>query len=293
MIDDVRQGPAALPAQAAHDFQITAGVGVEDDTVLAALELQAADVGQRAALGVLGVLQQAARGADGEFRVFEAEGGKIPGAELRAQRPPRAVAVEMPGRHALDAGAALESLQGGGVLAQQQLRRLQPFQLRGHRLRAIQLHGAVGPGGQLQRRQAETALGGVQGAEQILLPLLQQRLLGERSRSDNACDPPLHRSPALGRIADLLADGHGFPLAHQLGQIGLHRVHRHPGHGDGFAVGLAAPGQGDVQQRGRPPGIVEKQLVEVPHAVKQENVGMLRLDAEILPDDGRVLGFGV
>ncbi len=39
VIDDVRQGPAALAAQAAQDFQIAAGVGVENDAVLAALEL--------------------------------------------------------------------------------------------------------------------------------------------------------------------------------------------------------------------------------------------------------------
>jgi hypothetical protein len=37
-------------------------------------------------------------------------------------------------------------------------------------------------------------------------------------------------------------------------------------------------------------GIVEEQLIKIPHAVKQQHVGVLCLDAQILLHHGRVRG---
>jgi hypothetical protein len=90
----------------------------------------------------------------------------------------------------------------------------------------------------------------------------------------------------------LLADGHWLAGAHQLGQIGLQVVHRYPGHGQGLAGRLAALGEGDVEQAGGAPGVFVEQLVEVPHAVEQQDIRILRLDAEVLLHHGG-MGAGV
>ena len=63
----------------------------------------------------------------------------------------------------------------------------------------------------------------------------------------------------------------------------------HAGHLDRLAGRGAALGQRDVHQLCRTHGVLEEQLVEVPHAIEQQLVGMLRLDAQILLHHRRVL----
>jgi len=62
----------------------------------------------------------------------------------------------------------------------------------------------------------------------------------------------------------------------------------HAGHLDRRTVGLAARGQGDVEQAGRFFGILEKQLVEVAHAVEEQGVGMVFFQFEVLDHHGRM-----
>ncbi len=66
---------------------------------------------------------------------------------------------------------------------------------------------------------------------------------------------------------------------------------RDAAHGNGFAGGLTAGGEGDVEQFGRALGIVEKQFVKVAHAVKQQLVGVLGFDAQVLRNHGRMGGW--
>jgi hypothetical protein len=58
---------------------------VENHGLLAPLARQSAQMRQRRSLRVLGVLQQAARGADAGRRVLGVEAGKIECAELLAE----------------------------------------------------------------------------------------------------------------------------------------------------------------------------------------------------------------
>ncbi len=67
---------------------------------------------------------------------------------------------------------------------------------------------------------------------------------------------------------------------------------RHTGHGDRRAVGLPARGERNVEQARRPAGIVEEQLVEIPHSVEEQHVRVLRLDTQVLLDDRGVGGIG-
>ena len=122
----------------------------------------------------------------------------------------------------------------------------------------------------------------VDGGDQVVLSLREQRLVGYCARGDDANDLALHRPLAGGGIPHLLADGGGFTELHQLGQIALDGVIGDARHGNGAARGLAALGQGDVEQLGRLAGIVIEQLVEVAHPVEQQDLRVLGLEAKIL-----------
>ena len=54
------------------------------------------------------------------------------------------------------------------------------------------------------------------------------------------------------------------------------------GHGNRLAAGLAACGQGNVEQARSLFGVVIKELVKVAHTVEQQLFRVLLLDAEIL-----------
>jgi len=64
----------------------------------------------------------------------------------------------------------------------------------------------------------------------------------------------------------------------------------HAGHLDRLARGLSARRQRDVEQPCGLLGIVEEEFVEVAHAIEQQGVRVLRLDAQILDHHRRVAG---
>jgi hypothetical protein len=66
-------------------------------------------------------------------------------------------------------------------------------------------------------------------------------------------------------------------------------VIRHASHANRPAGRTAACGERDVEQAGGLLRVVEEEFVEVPHAVEQQHVRMLRLDAQVLLHHGRVL----
>ena len=70
-------------------------------------------------------------------------------------------------------------------------------------------------------------------------------------------------------------------------EILLGGMHRNAAHGDVFAQVLAALGERDIERLGRQRGIVEEQLVEIPHPVEQKIFRMRRLDLEKLRHGGR------
>ena len=132
------------------------------------------------------------------------------------------------------------------------------------------------------------ALGRERQQDRVLL-VGQQFRIGDGAGRHDAHHLALDRALGCADLADLLGDRHRFAKPDQLAQVGLERMHRHPGHDDRFAAALAARGQCDVQQRVGLAGIVEEDLVEVPHAIEHQRVGMVGLDAKVLLHHGRVL----
>jgi hypothetical protein len=129
----------------------------------------------------------------------------------------------------------------------------------------------------------------VECGEDILPPIIEQRGIGQGSGRDNAGDLPVHRPLGGRRVADLLADRHRLALPYQLREVLLQRVKRHPRHADRIARRGTARGQRDVEQPRGAFCVLVKEFVEIAHAVEQQLVRMLRLDAEVLLHHRRML----
>jgi hypothetical protein len=129
----------------------------------------------------------------------------------------------------------------------------------------------------------------MQGGDQVVSPVLEQGLVGDRARGDDAHHLAFHWPLAGGGIADLFADRDRLAQAHQAGEIAFGGVVGHAGHRDRPAGGFAAGGEGDVEQFGGAPGVVVEQLVEIPHAIEQQDVRVLGLDGQVLLHHRRVV----
>ncbi len=90
----------------------------------------------------------------------------------------------------------------------------------------------------------------------------------------------------------MLADGNALALAHELREIAFDGMEGNPGHGYRLPGRGAPRRQGDVEQRRGTPGVVKEQLVKIAHAVEEQDVGILALDAQVLLHHGRVLREG-
>jgi len=126
--------------------------------------------------------------------------------------------------------------------------------------------------------------------QQGITAVVEQGGVGERAGGDDAADRTLHRPLGRARLTHLFGDHHRFTEFDQTGKVLLHRVEGHAGHLDRLPGRLPPGGQGDVEQAGRFLRIFKEQLVEIPHAIEQQGVRMLRLDAEILDHHRRMQG---
>ena len=237
---------------------------------------------QRALLGLAQVLQQRTGGGDRQRLIAQAKAAQVAGVELLAQQALGGIQIKMPVGATGDAAAEPALRIKREFFGQQQLGRLQALQLAAERLFAVELLHAEATAGQVQPGQGIAASGKVQRGQQIVAALVHQRLVGDGAGGDDAHHLALDRALAGGRVADLFADRHRLAEFDQLGQIALGSVIGHARHRDGIAAGLAALGQGDVQQARGLDGIVIKQLVEIPHAIEHQAMRVLGLDAQEL-----------
>ena len=294
-VEHGEQGGRSFAAQGFADFQIAPRRGVEQHIVAFAFHAQALDVGQLAALRVLGIFQQGAGGGNRRIQTGTAEAIQIAGAKLRCQLVAGGIQIELPA--CKRSGGALCAAQGGmgKVIWMQDFRGAEPFQRRAKLLRR-DFHQREAAAGQIQPGHAELVPVCCHGQQQAVALVVEQGCVGERAGRDDARHLALHRAFGGGRVADLLADGDRLAQLDQLGEILLGGVIRHARHLDRLACRGATGGERDAQELRRPFRIAEKQLVKIPHAVKQQHAWVFRLDAQVLLHHGGVffhiqLGF--
>ncbi len=282
------EGVVMAAGQILGQLQVAAGGGIHDDRMIGLLEAHAANVGQGGALGVFHVLHQTAGGAQGGLALLDPEAHQILGTELLAQQLAGGAELEFPLRAAAQTAATLDVVQEGERFWVEQLGRVGALQLRQQGLFFLELVDEEAAGAYVHGAIAEAAAIVVDGGDQVILPLAEQRLVGDGARGDDANDLALHRPLAGGGIPYLFTDGGRFAQLHQLGQIPFDGVIGYTRHGDGAAGRLATLGQGDVEQLGGLASIVVEQFVEVAHPVEQQDLRVLGLEGQILLHHGRV-----
>ena len=292
-VHDRGERRGVVAGQRVGDFQIAARDRIEDQSVVVPLETHRAHVRQRAALRVPGVDDQRPRRPGRDRTILELEPREIVRPELLDEDPAGRRRVEVPRRDSPQRRVLAHRGELRRALAEKDLGGAEPFDLG---------LGALGVGGlgadepaarELESRDAPASRRAVNRREEVVAVRLEQVLVGQGPRRDDAGDPPLHRPARLRGIPDLLANRGRFALAHQLREIGFDRMRGHSGHGDRNSARTPARGERDVEQLRGTTRVVEEQLVEVPHPIEEQGVGMLCLDAQVLRDDGGVPGRGV
>ena len=154
-VEQREQRGRVLARQRCVDLQVAPRRRVQVQGVAPFFDRQPRDVRQRGFLRVAHVLQQRARGRDGQRQVVGAEAAQIQRAELVGQQARGARQLEMPGRphacRAIEQRAEFTRL----VFGDQQLRGFEPLELRGQRRFTIGLEHREASRGQIQPREPE------------------------------------------------------------------------------------------------------------------------------------------
>ena len=284
---------AALAALALglQDFEIGQGRRVEMEILARLAQRQAAHVGQRAVLCLLGVAQRLGRRDHRRLAALEAEAAEGADAELPQQRLLRLTAVER--RAGLELGAArtlrrrpLDDLRRQAAEGAERFPRPQQAQLLQSLCGIGESAHEEGAGRDVEEgRGAAISLPG-ERRQQVFLLALEQRRLAHRARRHHPGDLAAHQTLGLRRVLHLVTDRDLEAGAQELADVALDRVVRHAAH-RGLVVGaLLAGGQGDFEDRRSPLRIVEEELEEVAHPIHHDAVRMLRLDLQVVAQHG-------
>ena len=193
--------------------------------------------------------------------------------------------IEMPGRAQPPRPLLMTGRGGQGRLSpvgHQDLGRTQALDFRLERGGSAEFHHAEAAGGQVEPGKTESSIGAVQAGQQGVAAFVQQRFVGHGARSDDAYHLALHGALGLAGLAALLADGDRLALAYQFHQIGVERDCGYARHRNGSPRRCAALGERDVQQLRGAARVVVEHFIEIAHAIEQQHVGMLCLDAQVL-----------
>jgi tRNA threonylcarbamoyladenosine biosynthesis protein TsaB len=158
---------------------------------------------------------------------------------------------------------------------------------------ALPLRGLELAGGRLEPRDAEGRGAGIEGHDPRGLSGVERRLLHLRAGGDDADDLALDDALRRARVLHLLAQRDAVALPHELRDVGVRGMPGDAAHRNGVAVAVPGPGgEGDLERLRRHEGVLEEELVEVPHAEEEERVRVLRLHAVVLLHGRRLHGSG-
>ncbi len=273
-----------LAAQGLGELEVPARRGVHAQVFADALRDDGDDVRERLSLGLPRVLEQGAAGGDRRLHVLAAVAGEAGRAELSEQNFLPGIEIEVP----LGQPGYREPVRNR-AFGREDFRRTDAAQLVLQQMRR-NLGDAQVAAREVEPREAHRALGLRQGEQDVIGFFVEQLRVGQRPRGDDPRDLAVDRTLGSRRIADLLADRHRLAEAHQLGEVLVHRVIRHARHLDRRARRCAARGEREIEQPRGALRVVVEHLVEVAHAVEQQDVRVLRLQAQVLLHHGRGTG---
>ena len=144
------QGVLLATHQVGVDFQVPAAGGIQYHGVFPAFAGQFSDMWQCCALGLLGVLQQAAGSANGQGQVFAAKAGEIAYLQLLGDHPEGGVRFKQPGALAAYAGETLKDVGIGKILADQDFSGSQALKLTLQGFKALQFRHREPAAGNIQ-----------------------------------------------------------------------------------------------------------------------------------------------
>ena len=283
-IQGCQQGIAATAGQVAVNLQIAAAGGIEDDAVTLLLDLNALDVGEIGALRLFGVLNKAAGSLQGEVKFGAVEGGQILGFEVCDKQALGVLLFKLPDR-TLAQGRMFDDLgRYCSAIGQEYLGRLNTLDLCKQGIAAADFCQHKAAATQVGVGDAVLPLQCVQtccpdGHQASVFMLIQQRFVTDGARRNDTHDFARHRAFTGRWITHLLTDCYRDARIYQLYQVAVCGMKRDAAHGNGRASRLAAGSQGDIENVGGGFGVVIKQLIEIAHAVKQQLIRMLCLDA--------------
>ena len=289
-VDDREQTSSTLTRKRHVELEIPPGRPIDDHHRAPGQGARRGEPRQPALLGQLDVIDQRAAGA--EFGPAEApEGVERRHLEQRLEAALAGGAVEarrrqwrqrrLPTGEGLEQRGPLEQAVGDQQLAGLDARQFGGQGLRHDRLDVELASRNVEPG----ERQG---LAGAANRRQVVVAAsIEQGVLGDGAGGDDAYRGALDQRlatafPGLGRVLDLFADGDLEAGPDEALEVAVAGPHRHAAHGYIRAVVLAALGQRDVERPRRGHGVVEEQLIEVAHAVKQQAIRVFRLDCQVL-----------
>src|SRR3569833_2928129 len=183
-VDAGEQGIVAAAGEIRLEFEVAACGGIEQQGLVAALDVDLPNVRERGALRVARVLQQAAGGRDGGVQVGAAEAAQVTRAELRSEQARRRIAIEIPRRLAARAAAFGGQLAARERFAHQQLGRFDAREFIGDGGRMIELHHGEAAAAEIEPGEAVTPFVDVQRREQDIATLVQQGFFRERAGRD-------------------------------------------------------------------------------------------------------------
>jgi hypothetical protein len=265
--------------QRLQDFQVPQCRVVQREKVVAAIKRKPRQVRHIAPKMLREIMQDAARRPDCGMALAQPEAVQRRHFEMLAHREQRRLRRERP--IVVTAQNWKRRLQlfphrsiFGGI---NYFRRAQSFQLGQQRGLVLQLRGHEITGSQVGERQAEGFPDRTNRREKII-PLRREHALVEmRSRRKDLRDLAFDEL-AGARFLHLVANRHLAARAQQSPDVGVGRVKRHTAHRH-----HAAFRQRDIQQARRDLRVLEKHLVEVAEAKKQQRVlGQFAFDATIL-----------
>ena len=281
LVDDVEERDAAL-VHAAHELEVADGELVEAHEAVLLDAAKGGDVAELLMLRHLHVLQDDTGCDDAALQVLHAEALEVLHLEMAQQFLPRRLlregpVVELEGDVAC-AEAAFEH-HPFATLVEHLLRSKGCHEARDVLRRALRHEELAGA--DVEERHAARLLAEMDGAEEVVLLVVEHSVGHRHARRHQFRDASLDECLRQLRVFELVADSHPLACPDELRQVSVEGMIGEAGHRCALRdtrLAIVPMGEGDAENLRSDDRIVGIRLVEVAAAEQQQRLGVLRLE---------------